>query len=142
MVTKCLKDCEFYSTYTDTCDYTLVMYESRGCPTNACTKYKPRTKTRSWNVFRAVPENRDICGEGDAVYGGESGYQDDYADCRFIVADCGHEVYDGEYMYEWEGEKTLCPECVEVKFDELCTAEKAALLCCDSTQISFPPRLI
>ena len=135
VVTKCRRDCEYFSTYTDTCDYTLLMYESRGCPISACTKYRLREKgRRSWNIFRAVPET-SVCGAGEPV--ASSGLES-----RYVMAGCGHEVYDGERMYEWEDNDTLCPECVEVKFDELSIMEKATLMCCDSTEVNFPPRLI
>ena len=137
VVTKCQRDCEYFSTYTDTCDYTLLMYESRGCPTSACTKYKPREgNRRSWNIFRAGPETSK-CEEDEAMYKTSDGFES-----RYVIANCGHEVYDGERMYEWEDDDTLCPECVEMKFDELSILEKAALLCCESMEVNFPPCLM
>ena len=140
MTTKCRGDCEFYSAYTDTCDYTLLMYESRGCPTSACTKYRTRTKGRSWNTFRgAPPENAKLRGEEDAMYGPEPRDGGDFYE-RYVIADCGHEVYDGECLYEWEDGRSLCPECVEGKFDGLSTAEKAALLGCEGAEVGFPGR--
>ena len=142
MTTTCRRDCEFYSSYTDTCDYTLLMYQSRGCPTSACTKYKPRTcEHRSWSVFRAVPESPGRNGAGQASYDPEPPDGGDVFE-RYVTADCGHEVYDGERMYEWEDAGLICPECMDGKFDELTTAEKAALLGCESTEVSFPERLM
>ena len=48
----------------------------------------------------------------------------------YIEAGCGHEVYEGEELYEWAGGLTLCPDCMEEKFDELTLHEKAELLGC------------
>ena len=46
---------------------------------------------------------------------------------RYDIAGCGHEIYDGESPWEWDG-GTLCPECLGEKFDDLTLEEKAALL--------------
>lgn len=32
----------------------------------------------------------------------------------YITADCGHEVYDGEETFDWDG-KTICPDCLHNK---------------------------
>ena len=48
----------------------------------------------------------------------------------YIEAGCGHEVYEGEELYEWAGGLTLCPDCMEEKFDDLTLHEKAELLGC------------
>ena len=47
----------------------------------------------------------------------------------YTVADCEHEVYEGEPLFEWEG-KSICPDCMESKFNDLSVFEKAALLGC------------
>jgi len=141
IATKCRGDCEFYSSYTETCDYTLLMYESRGCPTSACTKYKPRSRGRPWSVFRGEPGNPILYGEGEAMYSPERLDGGDVC-ARYVAVDCGHEVYDGESIYEWEDGRSLCPECLDGKFDELSTAERAALLGCESTEVNFPKRLM
>jgi len=39
-------DCQYYSNYTNTCDYTLIMYELRKCSIEQCTKYKKKDKDR------------------------------------------------------------------------------------------------
>ena len=135
MATPCKKDCEYYSKYTQTCDYTLLMYKSRGCPTSACTEYKPRTTPRSWNIFKNAAGNREYCEEKEPMKIPEP---PDYTETRYVLADCGHEVYDGEHMYEWDDGRTLCPECVELKFDALSIEEKAALAGCESMEIRFP----
>jgi hypothetical protein len=131
MVTACRINCEYYSTYTNTCDYTLLMYKSKGCPTNACTEYRPREARRSWNVFRNL--SFPNC-EGEEAMS----LPTEESESRYVTADCGHEVYDGECMYEWEDMHTLCPECVEYKFNELSLEEKAALLDCEIIEINFP----
>lgn len=56
---------------------------------------------------------------------------------RSVTADCGHEVYEGENLFEWEGGRTLCPDCMEEKFDELTLPEKAALLGCNFKEVIF-----
>jgi hypothetical protein len=48
---QCRRDCIYYSTYTNTCDYTLLMYHTRGCPTGACIRYKKQTKPRPWCIY-------------------------------------------------------------------------------------------
>jgi hypothetical protein len=53
-----------------------------------------------------------------------------------VTADCGHEVYDGEDIYSFERE-TLCPDCMEERFNELSTREKAELLGCGYRVVSF-----
>ena len=53
---------------------------------------------------------------------------------KFVFAECGHEVYEGERIYEWEP-GTLCPDCMEDRFSELSTQEKAELLGCESSEV-------
>ena len=45
----------------------------------------------------------------------------------FVMADCGHEVYDGENLYLWN-EKTLCPDCMKDKVGEIPLSEIAVFL--------------
>lgn len=45
----------------------------------------------------------------------------------YVIANCGHEVYEGEELFEFDG-VTLCPDCMADKFEELTLHEKAALL--------------
>jgi len=139
MTTPCQNDCEYFSNYTNTCDYTLRMYERRGCPTNACTKYKPRGEDsrRPWGVFRVSTESSKKERAVKPMY--DVPEQHDFIETLFVLADCEHEVYEGEFLYELEDGRTLCPECVESMFDELSVAEKAMLLCCESTEIRLPP---
>lgn len=56
------------------------------------------------------------------------------ADQAYLTAACGHEVYPGENMFEWE-DKTLCPDCLEDKFSELSIEEKADLMGCAYLQV-------
>jgi hypothetical protein len=58
-------------------------------------------------------------------------------DTRYVIADCGHEVYEGEALYDRDDGGTLCPDCMEDKFAELSTAEKAELIGCESSIVSF-----
>lgn len=56
----------------------------------------------------------------------------------FITAGCGHEVYPGERMYYQSRERrarTLCPDCMEARFDALSPEEKAALLGCEAAPV-------
>ena len=55
----------------------------------------------------------------------------------YITADCGHEVYEGENLFEWDryDPKTkthkrilICPDCFDDRFAEFTREEKAALL--------------
>jgi len=37
----CRDDCVYYSAYTKTCDYALIMGRTRGCPRDSCVRYRP-----------------------------------------------------------------------------------------------------
>lgn len=106
METKCeRKDCRYFSTYTKTCDFTLLTYRTRQCPAKNCIEFKSRDEQRTWQKFvQRIPEQ---AGE------------------RFIIAGCGHEVYRGERTYSEVDGKTLCPDCVEDNFRRLTVDEKA-----------------
>ena len=65
--TLCRRDCVYFSTYTDTCDYTLM--EFKPSPSRAaCTVYKQRTTPRSWQErsgagrFASSRDGGDGCG--------------------------------------------------------------------------------
>ena len=45
----------------------------------------------------------------------------------FTASGCGHEIYEGEYAYEYEG-KVYCPDCLREKIFDLDTDELADLL--------------
>lgn len=45
----------------------------------------------------------------------------------YTASGCGHEIYEGEYAYEYEG-KVYCPDCLRDKIMELDTDELAMLL--------------
>lgn len=45
----------------------------------------------------------------------------------YTASGCGHEIYEGEYAYEYEG-KIYCPDCLRDKIMELDTDELAMLL--------------
>lgn len=66
-----------------------------------------------------------------------------------IIADCQHEVYDGESLFEWEtyDQKTgkrrtihICPDCFEENFNKAfpTNAEKAELLGMEYREIKNP----
>ena len=135
MVTKCRQDCEFYCLYTGTCDYTLLMYETKGCPTDACTKYKPGTgRRRVWSFARRASSEIINCGEDKELH--EPEQRTEPREKRCIIPGCGHEVYEGESAFEWEDGRLLCPECIESKFNEMSTEDKAALLGCERVAIA------
>ena len=58
-------------------------------------------------------------------------------DTPHVIASCGHEVYNGEELFEWEDGKTLCPDCMEDKFKEMSLIDRAELLGCEHRTISF-----
>ena len=134
MATKCREDCKYYSTYTKTCDYTLINFQSRGCPTDACTKFKEREAARSWNPYKPVPEKNLTKKEDERMYTPEPPITPQEE--LYIYADCGHEVYEGESLFEWEDGMTLCPECMEDKLEALTLAEKAKLMGCGCTEVA------
>lgn len=45
----------------------------------------------------------------------------------YTASGCGHEIYEGEFAYEYEGE-IYCPDCLRDKIMELNTDELADLL--------------
>ena len=47
-----------------------------------------------------------------------------------VMADCQHEVYEGESLIEWNG-KTLCPDCFWDKVKEMSVEEVASMFNCD-----------
>ncbi len=58
-------------------------------------------------------------------------------DARYVTAGCGHELYEGEDLYEWENGQTLCADCLEDRFCEMSLSEKAELLGCGRLTVSF-----
>lgn len=58
----------------------------------------------------------------------------------FVEADCGHEVYDGDYLYEWEG-RQLCGDCFREKVEEMTNQELALLLDTDYSMVRSPQEL-
>lgn len=55
-------------------------------------------------------------------------------DGAYVMADCGHEVYEGETLTYWKNAKgkvvTLCPDCFMDRVREMSIAEVAALMGC------------
>ena len=111
------QDCRYYSTYTDTCDFTLINSRARPCPAKNCTEYAPREERRTWQLFTQRRPLNAAC-------------------TRFIIADCGHEVYSGEHAYTGKDEKSLCPDCVESAFRCLTTEQKAYALGYEPTKVA------
>jgi peptide methionine sulfoxide reductase MsrB len=52
----------------------------------------------------------------------------------YIMADCGHEVFEGESLIEWDN-KTLCPDCFWDKVKEMTIEEIADHLDCTVTTV-------
>jgi hypothetical protein len=130
------KDCKYYSMYTDTCDFTLINYRRRPCPVQNCTEYETREATRTWMRYFPVVSWRG--GEEKVmslVYPPVPSPPLEPPEDGFIIADCGHEVYDGERMYELPGGDMLCPDCVEDRFLDMTTYDKARLLGCEATVV-------
>lgn len=139
MAVKCQRNCKYFSTYTNTCDYTLMMYQSRGCPTYECTKYEKRTVPRPWS--RILPDFQDEL-YAPSFISGKSPFVPEPPvsppEELYATAGCGHEVYEGEEIYQWENGITLCPECMSDKFSELDLNERADLLGCEHHAVVFP----
>ncbi len=134
---KCRPDCRYFSTYTNTCDYTLMMYRSRGCPPDACTKYEKRTGPRAAKKSTCETENfYTDTREENTVYVPEQSIEPP-DDGSYMTAGCGHEVYEGEEIFEWENGATLCAECLEDRFLELSLEERAELLGCEHHTVAF-----
>ncbi len=136
----CRPDCRYFSTYTNTCDYTLMMYRSRGCPRDACTKYEKRSGPRPWNKVAYDPEEfYSDTREDKHMHVPEPPVVPPDSE-KYITAGCGHEIYDGEEVFEWEDGQTLCADCLEDRFMQLSLAERAELLGCEHRAVSFSKR--
>lgn len=59
-------------------------------------------------------------------------------DGTYITADCGHEIYDGEEVFEQEDGQTKCAECLDDRFREMSITERAELLGCERHAVYFP----
>ena len=53
---------------------------------------------------------------------------------KYFEADCGHEVYEGESAYVWDG-KTLCPDCFRDKINEMSNEELADVFMCERVEV-------
>jgi len=137
--TACKSDCVYYSTYTKTCDFTLIMYRTRGCPRDRCIHYRPATDKEGKKTLRA--------------YSAEEGYYrpnferpprraepslEPPETARYITAGCGHEVYEGEELFESDQEGTFCRECVEEMIREMPVKELAELAGFACVEVIFP----
>jgi len=110
--TVCRRDCVYFSTYTNTCDYSLM--EIKPSPSRAaCTVYKRRVAAKSWQER-----------SGAGRFGGGD-----------MTADCGHGITEGEEYYANDSNETICAECVERELNRLETNEKAELIGYDETRI-------
>ena len=137
MTYQCLRrDCEYYSTMTETCDYTLINSRKRPCPIDGCTEYRQREFKRTWMRFWAFAKENDKKKEDEKVYIPErpAAPREPYS----VVAACGHEVYEGEYIYEWDDGETVCPDCFEDRFADLSAREKAALCGFEASLVRRP----
>ena len=138
---RCRNECEYYSRYTNTCDYTLLMYKSKKCSTNNCTAFKPKAEERRWMKYsqgehckKEHSENSETTNtEVNKMYVPEPDSKP--KDTPFIYAHCGHEVYGGEFIFDWQDGETLCPDCLEDKFSELTLLQKAELFGVEYTRV-------
>lgn len=156
----CRPDCRYFSSYTNTCDYALIQYHTRGCPRDACTRYLPRAAAQPVSRVSFDPEDGlyyqaacpshdspeahaahalsdKLAEENPSMYTPEppvSPPEDD----RYLTAGCGHEVYDGEDLFEWENGQTLCADCLSDRFSEMSIVERAELLGCEHRTVSLP----
>ncbi len=136
----CRPDCRFFSTYTKTCDYMLIMYRSRGCPREACLMYEPVTQKRAPSAAPFDPDDGlyiDTKEAPMAITHPEPPV-DAPDDGRFVTAGCGHEVFEGEELYDWDDGQTLCADCLDERFSELSLNERAELLGCEHAPVFFP----
>lgn len=58
----------------------------------------------------------------------------------FMLASCGHEIYEYEELFERENGKTLCRDCLEDTFNALSLSARAELLGLKHRQ-AFPKRV-
>jgi hypothetical protein len=135
----CRADCRYFSTYTNTCDYTLMMYRSRGCPRDACTKYEKRSGPRPWNKVTYDPEEFYSDTREDKHMHVPEPPVDPPDSEKYITAGCGHEIYDAKRCLNG-GRATHCAECLEDRFMQRSLAERAELLGCEHRAVSFPKR--
>ncbi|MDR0916622.1 MAG: hypothetical protein LBN02_05475 [Oscillospiraceae bacterium] len=122
------RDCDYYSTFTDTCDYMLLNFRRRPCAIDDCTEYREREKTHTWMRFWPVVSKTAPAVPIHAVP--EPPLEP--PEPHYVVAQCGHEVYDGEYIFTLPSGETLCPDCFDEMANELCALEKARLMGCSA----------
>lgn len=71
-------------------------------------------------------------GMGVNIYLGTEAVEPPEPSC--VVADCGHEAYENEYLYTWEN-NTYCPDCMEDVIKQLPLWELVELLGGDAVQL-------
>lgn len=52
----------------------------------------------------------------------------------YVTGDCGHEIYEGEPIIEWDG-KSICDECFWDNIKELTVSEVAAQFDCEISMV-------
>ena len=55
----------------------------------------------------------------------------------YVMADCGHEVYEGESLYEWCG-KYYCADCFKEEINDLEAVELASLVGSEVQRVANP----
>lgn len=139
MPTACRSDCVYYSTYTKTCDYTLIMYRTRGCPRDKCIHYRPATEKEGKKTVRAfVADEADYRPYFERPERRAEPPLEPPESARYITAGCGHEVYEGEEMFQSDEEGTLCRDCMEEFIRAMPLKELAELVGCECVEVIFP----
>jgi len=111
------RDCVYFSTFTETCDFLLINCRRRPCGVENCTEYQKREEKRLWMRWTGAAERRrkslrDL--------------EEDYADPDVFTADCCHEVAKGEPVFVLPDTTTCCADCAEEWFNLKSLEEKAA----------------
>jgi hypothetical protein len=115
------------------------MYRTRGCSRDKCIHYRPASEKEGRKMVRSFEEGevysrpyfeRPVKKAEPALEPPDT--------ARYITAGCGHEVYEGEELFESEEEGTLCRECMEELVGEIPIRELAELLGCACVEVMFP----
>lgn len=133
----CRDDCVYYSAYTKTCDYALIMGRTRGCPRDSCVRYRPAGEGGKKTARALFDDEGYVRPVLDRPGRRPEPPVEPPEAARYITAGCGHEVYEGEELYESE-EGTLCRECLEDLIRQMPLRELAELVGCACLEVAFP----
>jgi hypothetical protein len=65
---QCKPDCLYWSKFTETCDYSLTVGHSRGCPRDACIRYEPKKGHRRHEIDAFEPGGMYYEPKGDRFH--------------------------------------------------------------------------